>query len=109
MERRYFVYILSSRSRNLYIGVTNNLYRRTAQHRSKVFPGFTTRYNVNRLVYVECFDNIRIAIAREKQIKGWRRDKKLALITTTNPAWQDLAETWFPKQRQTPDPSLRSG
>lgn len=109
MERRYFVYIMASRSRNLYIGVTNNLYRRTAQHKLKALRGFTARYKIDRLIYVECFGDIRVAIAREKQLKGWRRDKKIALIETTNPTWQDLAEVWFAKQRHTADPSLRWG
>ncbi len=109
MEKRYFVYIMAIRSLNLYIGVTNNLYRRTYQHKYKAFPGFTARYKIDRLVHVESFGDIRLAIAREKQIKGWRRDKKIALIKATNPAWQDLAETWFAEQNHTADPSLRSG
>ena len=101
MEKRYFVYIMSSRSRTLYIGVTNNLYRRTAQHKFDAFPGFTARYQIHRLVYVETFNSIRVAIAREKELKGWRREKKIALIETMNPTWQDLAEGWFAKERRT--------
>lgn len=101
MERRYFVYILSSRSRSLYIGVTNNLYRRAAQHRLKASQPFTARYNIHRLVYVECFDSIRIAIAREKQIKAWRREKKPSLIEKASPTWEDLSEEWFAKFART--------
>ena len=109
MERRYFVYIMSSRSRNLYIGVTNNLYRRTYQHKHKAVPGFTAKYKIDRLVYFELFGDIRLAIAREKQVKAWGREKKIFLINSTNPAWQDLAEAWFAKKKRTADPSLRSG
>ncbi len=99
VERRYYVYIMSSRSRNLYTGVTNNLIRRTAQHKFATFPGFTARYRVHRLVYVEPFADIRNAIAREKQIKAFRREKKIALIEGLNPTWGDLAEPWFPKRQ----------
>jgi putative endonuclease len=92
--RQFFVYILSSRSRTLYVGVTNNVARRVDQHRRGVASVFTCRYRISRLVYVEVTQDIHSAIAREKQIKGWRREKKLALIEGFNPAWQDLAEGW---------------
>jgi|SRR5271170_4053152 putative endonuclease len=109
MDRRYFVYIMSSRSRNLYTGVTNNLIRRTAEHKFGIVPGFTLKYRAHRLVYYESFVDIRRAISREKQVKSWRRDKKIALIEQKNPTWKDLAEQWIPKQVRTADPSLRSG
>jgi putative endonuclease len=105
MARLYYVYILASRSLNLYIGVTNNIERRIAEHRSGSVPGYTNRYNVNRLVVLEIFADIRDAIAREKEIKGWRREKKLALIQGVNPTWIDLAETWFKKAKRNANPS----
>ena len=92
MARTYYVYILASRSRNLYTGVTNNLDRRIIEHRDGLVPGFTTRYNVFRLVHFERFGDIRRAIAREKEIKGWRREKKVWLIQRDNPLWDDLAQ-----------------
>jgi len=91
----YYVYILSSRSRNLYTGVTNNIARRVAEHREGIIPGFTSRYRIHRLVYVEPFGHPSAAIAREKQIKGWLRARKIALIEEQNPAWDDLAAGWF--------------
>ena len=92
--KNYYVYILASRSRVLYIGVTNNLERRLFEHRQKLLPGFTAKYNVTRLVGYECYENIRDAIAREKQIKAWRREKKIALIEGMNPEWRELSEAW---------------
>jgi putative endonuclease len=89
--KNYFVYILSSSSRVLYTGITNSLERRAAQHKEKALPGFTQRYNTTRLVYFEVWGNARSAIAREKQIKAWRREKKSALIRQFNPRWEDLA------------------
>jgi len=90
-EHHYFVYILSSRSRTLYIGVTNNLTRRHQQHRDGTADGFTKRYNIHRLVYVERFQYINNAIAREKFLKHFTREEKLALITASNPTWEDIA------------------
>jgi putative endonuclease len=92
MSHTYCIYILASRSRNLYTGVTNNLERRMVEHRQGLVPGFTTRYKVFRLVHFEPFGDIRDAIAREKEIKAWRREKKLRLIQSHNPTWADLAE-----------------
>ena len=109
MERLYYVYILASRSQSLYIGVTNNIERRVEEHRSESVKGFTGRYNVNRLVHVEVFHDVRAAIAREKQLKGWRREKKLALIESGNPTWVELAPRGSLARRPTADPSLRSG
>jgi putative endonuclease len=88
--RRYFVYILASRSQVLYTGVANDLVRRVAEHKAGEIDGFTKRYKVNRLVYFEDMPDVRDAIAREKQIKGWRRAKKVALIEGVNPEWNDL-------------------
>ena len=93
-NRQYFVYILTSNSGTLYTGMTNNLQRRMYQHKNKLTEGFTAKYNVNRLVYYEIFGDARDAIAREKQIKGWLRKKKIALIESMNPKWQDLSEEW---------------
>ncbi len=93
--RSLYVYILASRSRVLYTGVTNNLERRVLQHRMKQPGSFTGRYRVYRLVYFEIVAGPRTAIAREKQIKSWSRSKRVALIQLTNPKWQDLARDWF--------------
>lgn len=90
--RDYFVYIAASRSRVLYVGVTRDLARRIGEHRHKQTPGFTSKYNVSRLVHFETFATARQAIAREKQLKGWRREKKIALIETANPVWRDLSQ-----------------
>ncbi len=89
-EHHYFVYILSSRSRTLYIGVTNNLSRRLQEHRDGTSDGFTQRYKIHRLVYIERFQYIDNAIAREKQLKHFTRAEKVALITQSNPTWEDL-------------------
>lgn len=88
--KTYCLYIMASESGVLYTGVTNNLERRAAQHRQKLVPGFTARYNVHKLVYYELYGDIRMAIAREKQIKGWLRKRKVALIESVNPSWKDL-------------------
>ena len=96
MPRPGYTYILASKTRGtLYIGVTNNLLRRVHEHRQKLVGGFTKRYNVSKLVYYEVTENIESAIVREKQIKGWLRSKKLALVESMNPEWDDLSETWF--------------
>jgi len=87
----YFVYILASRSGVLYTGVTNDLNRRVGEHKDGQIPGFTKKYKVNRLVYYEITSDVRAAIAREKQIKGWRREKRVRLIEEHNPDWQDLS------------------
>jgi putative endonuclease len=92
-EKRYYVYIMASKSRTLYVGVTGSLMSRTLQHKSRE-AGFTVRYQIDRLVYFETFRYVNNAIAREKEIKAWRREKKMALIATTNPTWEDLAADW---------------
>jgi putative endonuclease len=85
------VYILSSLSRTLYVGVTRDLPKRVAMHRAGTYGGFTHRYRVNRLVYYEVTTNIRSAIEREKEIKGWSRNRKIELIESVNAGWEDLA------------------
>ena len=90
-----YVYILSSKSGVLYIGVTSRLDTRFLQHKKKLIGGFSAKYHTDRLVYFEGFEDIRVAIAREKQLKGWRRAKKIALIESLNPAWRDLSTNLF--------------
>jgi len=92
--RQYYVYILASLSQRLYVGVTNDLLRRVYEHRN-VGDGFAARYRVTRLVYFESTGNVLAAIAREKEIKGWLRERKLRLVEAANPDWRDLAEDWF--------------
>ena len=92
--RDYFVYIMSNRSHMLYIGVTNNLERRFFEHKGKLVPGFTSHYNLNRLVYFEQTNDVDAAITREKELKGWRRDRKIVLIESVNPRWSDLSREW---------------
>ena len=89
----YYTYIMASRSRVLYVGVTNDLARRVNEHKQGRNPGFTSKYRVTRLVYFEEFADIRLAIAREKELKGWKRSRKIGLIEDRNPTWEDLAET----------------
>jgi putative endonuclease len=91
----YYVYIVASASRTLYIGVTNNLERRIWQHKAGQFEGFSKQYRTTRLVHIEEFGDVRDAIAREKQLKGWLRAKKVALIEERNPRWNDLAWNWY--------------
>ncbi len=91
----YFVYIMTNKSRTLYAGVTNNLIRRVYEHKRKLVPGFTSKYNITRLVYYETFRNPYDAIVAEKRIKGWKREKKVKLIEETNPNWKDLSVEWF--------------
>ena len=90
--KQYYVYIMTNSSRTLYTGVTDDLIRRAYEHRNKLIEGFTQKYNITRLVYYEITSDVRAAIQREKQIKGWLRKKKIALIEAANPAWKDLSE-----------------
>jgi putative endonuclease len=104
--RHFYVYILSSKSRVLYTGITDNIYRRTWEHKNEVHPGFTRDYKVHRLVYYETFQYVNNAIAREKTIKGWLRRKKIALIEAENPTLgrpERVVVQWEA------GPSLRSG
>ena len=94
MSRAGYVYILSNHSRTLYTGVTNNLERRMYEHKRKIGSQFAAKYNLTQLVYYESLGDIREAIAREKQTKGWRRERKIALIELANPDWKDLTTGW---------------
>jgi len=91
VRKQFYVYIMSSRSRVLYVGMTNDLRRCVYQHKEKLVEGFTQKYNITMLVYYETTDNVRSAIQREKQIKAWRRSKKIELIQSSNAEWKDLS------------------
>jgi putative endonuclease len=91
-DDRYWIYVMSNVSRTLYIGMTNDLVRRVWEHRQKTNPGFTVQYNVTQLVYFEEAAHPQVAIAREKELKGWRRSRKIELISSVNPTWRDLAD-----------------
>ena len=103
MKKIFHIYIMSNISKMLYVGVTGDLEHRVLQHKTKLVEGFTKKYNLHRLIYFEVFGDIRDAIAREKQIKGWLRNKKVALIEFVNPGWTDLA----PKRMQNVIPPAR--
>jgi len=98
----YYVYILTNRSKTLYTGVTGNLEKRMFEHKHRTHPGFTSRYKIDCLVYFERFGDIQAAIAREKQIKGLLRTKKMALIVSLNPDWKDLSQAWFVRHQYQP-------
>jgi putative endonuclease len=93
-EYNFYVYILSSRSRNLYVGMTNNIRKRVFEHRQETPASFTAHYKINRLVYFERYQYVNNAIAREKELKDWNRARKIALIESENPTWEDLAADW---------------
>jgi putative endonuclease len=93
-DHEYFVYIICSLSGTLYIGMTNSIYRRVLQHKRGETQGFSCKYHCDRLVYYESFDDVHKAIGRKKQLKGWRRAKKIALIESKNARWEDMAEKW---------------
>ena len=92
--KRYYIYIMANRSKTLYIGVTNNLERRLYEHKHHLVAGFTSKYQMARLVYFEEMSDVYAAIEREKHLKGWLRAKKVALIESINPGWRDLSEEW---------------
>jgi len=94
MTKQYYVYIMTNRNHTLYIGMTNNLERRVYEHKHGLLPGFTSRYKMTQLVYFEVGDDVHATIAREKQLKGWLRAKKSALIESMNPEWDDLSAGW---------------
>jgi putative endonuclease len=102
-RRNYRVYMVASKSRVLYIGMTNNLERRVFEHKNDMIDGFSKQYRCHRLVYYESFEDVRKAIDREKQLKRWNREKKVFLIERINPAWEDLAEEWFVRHRYEPE------
>ena len=93
--QQYYVYVMTSRNRTLYIGVTRDLTRRVFEHKQQLTTGFTKKYKVSSLVFFETTSDVEVAIAREKQLKGWRRSKKVALIESTNPGWNDLSLGWY--------------
>jgi putative endonuclease len=88
--KNYYVYIMTKNSKTLYTGITNDLNRRVYEHKNKLLEGFTKKYNIHKLIYFELFNNPGDAIRREKQIKGWLREKKIGLIESMNPEWKDL-------------------
>jgi putative endonuclease len=94
---------MASTTGTLYVGVTGNLERRVFEHKQHLAPGFTSRYEVDRLLYFECFADIRDAVARERQLKGWRRAKKIALFERENPGWADISRQWFVRHRYQPE------
>ena len=95
MRHQYYVYIMASRGKTLYVGVTTNLERRVYEHRSGLIAGFTKKYKVTKLVYHEEISDVGVAISREKQLKAWRRSKKVALIEAVSPLWDDMALRWY--------------
>ena len=97
MSKEYYVYIMTNKSRTLYTGVTGDLMRRVHEHKNKPIRGFTSRYNIRYLVYYESTSDVYAALEREKQIKGWLRSKKIALIESMNREWKDLSEEWYEK------------
>jgi putative endonuclease len=109
MENNYHVYLLASRSRVLYTGVTNDLMSRVSQHREGKISSFTAKYRIHRLVSFETFHDVRTAIRREKQIKSWTQGKRVELIQAINPTWLDLAAEWFLPTREKQVSRLRSG
>jgi putative endonuclease len=109
--KQFYVYMMANEMRTLYVGVTNNIERRVYEHKNKLLPGFTSRYGLTELVYLAETSDVREAIAREKQIEGWSRAKKVALIEEMNPEWEDLSAGWFTNWGSVaypPDSSLRS-
>jgi putative endonuclease len=98
-EKHYYVYIITNPSRTLYTGITNNLRRRLEEHKQKLVPGFTAKYNINRLVYFEVFEDVRNAIDCEKKIKSWTRAKRVSLVESRNPKWDDLSRDWDQPER----------
>jgi putative endonuclease len=95
MDNQFHVYIMTNKSGTLYTGMTENIKKRTDEHKNRLVDGFTKKYNIDRLLYFEMFVDVHSAIAREKTIKGWLRKKKLELIRTVNPDWRDLSENWY--------------
>jgi putative endonuclease len=95
----YFTYIVASKNRTLYVGMTGDLLRRVFEHKLKLREGFTARYNCNRLAWFERFVDVSNAIQREKELKGWIRVKKTALIEASNPTWEDPSQDWYPHLR----------
>jgi len=103
MPKFYYVYILASQRRVLYIGMTSNIEHRVFQHKTHAFEGFTSKYNVTILVYFERHGDVMTAIRREKEMKGLRREEKIQLIESTNPKWKDLSYGWYQRHQYQPD------
>ena len=101
--KKYYVYIMNSPTGTLYTGMTSNLKRRVYEHKQKLREGFTKKYNVTRLAYYEETSDVQTALSREKEIKKWRRSKKIALIKKINPKWQDLSAEWYDEFTQDPE------
>jgi putative endonuclease len=106
-EYRFYVYIMASTSRVIYVGMTNGPEKRVWQHKNDLVAGFTKRYKCHRLVHYESFDDVRKAINREKELKGWSRAKKVALIEKINPLWDDLAADWYTHHRYEPPENIQ--
>jgi putative endonuclease len=106
-EHNYFVYMIASKSRVLYIGMTSNLHRRVAEHKSDLIEGFSKDYKCHRLVYFQSFDDVNKAIDREKQLKRWNRTKKEWLIAQRNPTWEDLSAEWHLRHQFQPERRFR--
>ncbi len=104
--RKYFVYIMTNRSKTLYTGVTDSLIRRVQEHKRGLGSRFTSKYKLDRLAYYERFEDVHRAIGREKQIKGWLRIKKIALIVSMNPTWRDLSLEWYERHAFQPDDNI---
>ena len=104
-EKIYFVYIVTNHSKTLYTGITGDLLRRVREHKLGIASRFTAKYHIDRLVYFERFQDVHDAIEREKEIKGWRRIRKIALIVSVNPAWRDLSVEWYEHHEFEPDPA----
>ena len=102
VEKTYYVYIMSSQRRVLYIGITSRIEWRVLQHKSQTFGGFTAKYKVTNLVYFERYGSVGKAIRREKELKDWRREKKIALIESSNPKWRDRSYGWYQLTRLPP-------
>ncbi len=100
LEKWFYMYIVSNRSKTLYTGFTGNLKKRVYEHKTGAFDGFTKRYKIDRLVYFERFKYANNGIGREKQVKRWTRVKKIQLVVSMNPTWKDLAEDWYPELRK---------
>jgi len=106
MPKVYYVYILSSQRRVLYVGMTSNIEQRVFQHKTHAFGGFTAKYNVTNLVYFERHGFVMTAIRREKEMKAWRREEKIKLIESTNSKWKDLSYGWYQRHQFQPDHKL---
>jgi putative endonuclease len=101
-QKTYFVYIMTNRSKTLYTGVTKSLLRRVREHKLGIGSRFAAKYKIDRLAYFERFEDVRNAIEREKEIKGWLRIKKIALIISANPEWKDLSADWYEEHQYQP-------